>query len=403
MTLRHLIIREILHRKLSFLLGLASVLVAVGCFTGALLALKGHDLRTERQMRKLEDDYRKITKQLGFNVLILHEKQDLGRLYAEGFASHYMPEDHVARLAASQIVTVNHLLPSLQQRITWPEKERTIFVIGTRGEVPILHRDPKKPLLELVEPGKAVVGFQLGSDLGLAPGSEFTLLGREFTVSKTHPERGTKDDITIWLNLAETQALLDKKGLINAILALECHCAGDRISKIREEITAILPDTKVIESASKAQARAEARDRAAEAARLTREEQQEFAGLLVPLVLLGCCFWIGFLALGNARERAPEVGILRTIGLRARDILWVFLGRAAVMGVAGAVLGYLGGIVVGSVWGNVPLSSEDGWELFDPLLLVGVLVLSPLLAVIATWVPALLAAQQDPAVVLRQD
>ncbi|MCZ6792927.1 MAG: FtsX-like permease family protein, partial [Planctomycetota bacterium] len=111
----------------------------------------------------------------------------------------------------------------------------------------------------------------------------------------------------------------------------------------------------------------------------------------------------GFLALGNARERAPEVGILRTIGLRARDILWVFLGRAAVMGVAGAVLGYLGGIVVGSVWGNVPLSSEDGWALFDPLLLVGVLVLSPLLAVIATWVPALLAAQQDPAVVLRQD
>lgn len=402
MNLPHLIIREILHRKLNFLLALASVLAAVACLTGALLALEGHDLRTEEQMRIFQDDYRKITKELGFNVLIVPRDQDLGKLYADDYASHYMAEDDVKKLAESKIVTINHLLPSLQQKLRWPEEKRTIILIGTRGEVPILHRDPKKPLLDAVPKGAAVVGYQLARDLELRPGSEITLFGRRFTVSTTHEQRGTKDDITIWLNLEAAQDLLDKKGLINAILALECHCAGDRISQVRKEISAILPDVRVIESASKAKTRAEARDKADEAARMTRAEQEAFASVLVPLALLGCCVWIGFLALGNARDRTAEIGILRTLGLRARDILWVFLGRAAAIGLCGGVLGYLVGLVVGSLWGDIPLNAAGGRTLFDPWLFLSVLILAPVLSMAATWVPALLAAQQDPAVVLRE-
>src|SRR5262249_53712222 len=162
------------------------------------------------KMRKLEDDYRKITLKLEFNVLILPKDQNLGDLYADDYASKYMPEEYAERLAKSRVVTVNHLLPSLQQRVLWKERQRTILLVGVRGEAPILHQDPKKPILAAVPPGTMVVGHELHTSLGLRKGEKVKLLGKEFTVHKLQPPRGTRDDITVWINLAEAQQLLGK-------------------------------------------------------------------------------------------------------------------------------------------------------------------------------------------------
>jgi hypothetical protein len=422
MTVWRLVLREISHRKLNFGLGLLSVLVAVACLTGALTLLDLHDLGTERiiaakeaetrkQMAKLEDDYRKIMKQMGFNVLIVPKDQNLTDLYAENFASKYMPEEYATRLAQSKIVTIQHLLPSLQQKTKWPEQgDRTIIVIGTRGEVPIVHADAKKPILDAVAPGTIVLGHELHRGAKLKPGDQTKLLGREFTVSKCYPERGTKDDVTAWVNLKEAQELFDKRGLINGILALECVCAADSLAKIRAEIGGILPDTHVIEFASQAVARAEARQRAATVARESieaeklqrgrlRRAREEFAAWLVPVVMIACGVWIGFLMFGNVRERRAEIGVLRAIGLRSRQILLVFLSRALWMGLLGGVAGYAAGFCVGTGFCEPGVAAR----LFRPDLLALVLVAAPALAVIASWIPSVLAAQQDPAVVLREE
>lgn len=421
MTVWRLILQELAHRRLNFGLGLLSVATAVGCLVGALTLLRGHDLETEallarkeaetaERVEQLENDYRRITKNMGFNVLILPKDQSLGDLYADDYASKDMPEEYATRLAESDIVTVNHLLPSLQQKVRWPEERRTIILIGTRGQVPIKSRtDKKKPIQEAVPPGTMVVGHELAQSLNLAEGDRTKLMGRDFTVGKVHPERGDRDDITIWIDLDQAQGLLDKEGKINAILALECECAGDRLAQIREEITAILPDTQVIEFATKAIARAEARQRAEDEALAamaaeernrdeTRRQQESFAAILVPVVIAGCVVWLALLSFTNVRARAAEIGILRAIGVRSTHILSIFLGKAVLVGLVGAVLGYAAGYVVGAAWGGASLESAG---LFDPAALVLAIGMAPLLSVLASWVPAMLAAQQDPAVVLR--
>ena len=132
MSLNHLIFREILHRKLSFALGVVSAAAAVACLVAALAILQKHDARTEQviaakqaetrqEMAKLEDDYRKLMLKMGFNVLILPKGQNLSDLYADDFASKYMPEEYATRLAKSRVATINHVLPSLQQKVKWPE------------------------------------------------------------------------------------------------------------------------------------------------------------------------------------------------------------------------------------------------------------------------------------------
>jgi len=425
MSLTRLIFHELWYRRLNFLLGVVSVGVSVACLVAALAILDKHDRRTEQiiaakeaevraKMDAMKDDYRKLMLKMGFNVLILPKDQNLSDLYADDYASKYMPEEYAARLAKSRVATINHILPSLQQKVKWPERERTVLLMGVRGEVYIQSKT-QKPLLEPVEPGTMILGYELAHSLKLNPGDKTRFMGREFTVAKVNPERGNKDDITIWINLAEAQELLDKKGLINGILALDCTCdTVDRLGIIRKEIAKILPDTQIIEFASQALARAEARARAAveaeesirrekEGRAKLRAEREALAAVLVPVVVLGSAVWIGFLALANVRDRRAEIGILRALGLRSRQILSIFLGKAVVIGLAGATFGYLAGRLIGAAWRETPGAPPIEIAFLDLQLLVMMLVAAPLLAALASWLPAMMAAQQDPADVLREE
>ncbi len=233
----------------------------------------------DERMASLNDDLRKITKKMGFNIYVLPKGQNLTDYFADGYASKFMPEEYVTKLAASKVLTVRHLLPILEQKVAWTEQGgRKIILIGTRGEIPITHKTAKTPLTDPVPKGKIVLGHEIWTGLGLEVDSKLTLLGTEFTVAKRHPERGTKDDITVWIHLATAQKMLDKVGKINAIFALECSCAWADLPKVRAEITRILPETQVKELHTQALARAESRHRAqAEGEALISLAQKEAA------------------------------------------------------------------------------------------------------------------------------
>lgn len=423
MSIWRMILREMAHRKLNFLFSLLSVVIAVACLAGAWTLLQTEERRTaallEQKQKEvetagadLEESMRKIMLGLGFNLLILPHDQDLNELHLEGGLSRVMPEEYVDRLAKSSIVTVNHLLPTVVRRITWPERNIPIILQGTRGEVPILHADPKKPLLDAVPPGMIVLGHHVQQRLNLKPEDRVTLFGRAFTVLKIHPERGTLDDSTVWIHLAAAQEILGMTNLIHAIHALQCFCAGDRLAGIRREIGAILPGTQIIERGPPALARAEARAKAQESAMQAlelekaararmRRQHEEFAAVLVPVVFAGCVLWIGFLAFGNVRDRRSEIGILRAMGCRSGQIMGIFLGKAAVLGLAGAVPGYVVGALVGARWGAGGVIPGGGAVDFRLVALAAAAAV--LLAVFGSWIPALWASRQDPATVLQED
>ncbi|MBT3385640.1 MAG: FtsX-like permease family protein [Prolixibacteraceae bacterium] len=420
MNINKLVLKEIVRRKLNFFLGLISVVFAVTTVTGALTMLKIHDLKTgeiiaqkeletSERMIILEDDYRKIMKNLGFNLLILPKDQNLNDLYADDFASKYMPESFVDSLAASPSMLIRHLLPSLQQKIEWPEKRRTIILTGVRGEVPFLHKDPKEPMMVAVPKGTMIVGYELHNSLDIKTGDELKLMGRTFKIEKCNEARGNKDDITIWIDLQEAQELLQKEEEINAILALKCHCSGSDLASVRDEVYSVLPGTQVIEKGTSVLARAEARDRAAKEAQDAilsekihrnnlRKERENFASILVPLVLLTSTLWIAFLFIINVRSRKSEIGILRAVGVKEISIMKLFLYKALLIGLSGAFIGYFLGFGIGSIWGGLFSVSFFSVSQFALTLLF-----APLLALLAAYIPATIAARQDPAEILRED
>ncbi len=455
MKLSQLIVREITHRKLNFLLSVVAVMIAALAIVSADWIIRRDALVTQRILAEkqaeteaaveakvrevklagaeLEDAVRKQMKGLGFNVLVLPEDQDPAELHLQGSLSTTMPEAYADRLSQSKIMTINHLLPTVMKQVRWPEQDLDVVLYGTRGEVPIMHRDLKKPLLDAVAPGQMVVGHTIAQRLDLEVGQEVEFMGEPFNVSKLHPERGSADDVTVWIDLGQAQQLLGMENLVHAILALECECAGDRISQIRAEISGVLPGTQVIERYSKALARAESRTKAKEVAEaslaseqraaeatLAREsasranlerQHQRVAQLVIPLVLVLAAAAVGLLAYANVRYRREEIGILRALGLRTRQILAVFLGKAAVSGLLGGVVGVGLGIGIGNLVAlgvdpasSVPMDGIHGALLSTPGFLI-TLITTPLLAValamLSSWVAAVMAANQDAAVVLQ--
>ncbi len=428
MTLLKIAGREFRFRALNSFLSVAAIALAVAILTSTVLLFRGYDADSERAITDKEeavearnaemlDEYRKSTKGMGFNILILPKGQELADFYAEDFASKYMPEEYAQRLADEQVMSVRHLLPSLQQRIVWPEKRRTVHLMGVKGQVPLLHRNPRKPIVQPVPMGSAILGHELAADLGLASGDKITFKGRSFTVEQTHEARGNKDDLTIWINLAEAQDMLDKKGLINAILALECRCVTDgalpNIGKIRAELARMLPETQVIEFMSQALTRAEARHEAVVAAKealeqeeehraALREERERIAGILVPLVVIASALIIGFLTYGNTRDRRQEFGVLRAIGLRSSHLMVMLLEKALILGFLGALTGYVTAFLLSLALNRVffGLTVFDSTALY---MLIASLIGAPILTILASWVPVLSAVQQDPATALGEE
>lgn len=455
MTLSHLIFREITYRKLNFALSVFAIAVAALAIVASDWIVRRDSEVTRQIMAEkiaeteaaieqklqvvtaagadLEDAIRKQMVGLGFNVLILPEDQDVSELHLSGSLSQTMPENYVARLAESKIMTINHILPTVMKQVKWPEQDLDVVLYGTRGEVPLMHRDLKKPILDAVAAGQMVVGHAIHQKLNLKVDQEVEFMGRTFRVSKLHPERGSSDDVTVWIDLAQAQELLGLQNLVHAILALECECTGDRIAQIRAEIAGILPGTQVIERYSQALARAEARTKAKQVAEeslaaekqageatLAREvasrsriqqEHRQLAQVILPLVLILAASAVGLLAYINVRYRREEIGILRALGLRTRQILVVFLGKSFISGIMGGVIGVCLGIATGALVGplldgtSASVSAGLTQRIIGSSGFLITLLATPLLAValsmLASWIAAATAASQDAAVVLQ--
>lgn len=433
MSIWRLIRKEIAHNRGNFVIGLACIAVAVACVTGSVTLLSAHDLRTEQivaakeretreQMMRLEDDYRVMMRDMGYNVLILHKDQSLEELRMQGYPSVNMPVEHVFALSTGGIKNVNHLFPILQQRATWPEKSREIMLCGIMGQVPNYAKPQfltaegqyKSPMRETIPEGAIDIGYDIAQGAGLSAGDTVTLKGEPFTVNRIHPRKGNEDDVTVWCALEHAQRWFNLPGKINGILALECVCNFESFGMVEQEVRKLLPDTQVMEFGTILRARFEARARASELhkdavtaelayrARLG-EQRQGLVRMLIPLAVLGAGVWIFFLILGNVKERRSEIAIMRAVGAGKRKIMGIFLIKAALMGLLGAAAGYLLGLFAGTAWEGIPFWSRDFAAVFSPSLAGVALAGAPILTMIAGWMPAMKAAQLDPADILREE
>ena len=153
-----------------------------------------------------------------------------------------------------------------------------------------------------------------------------------------------------------------------------------------------LPEARVLQIRAIADARAR-----------QRQTSEKYTAFAVPLVLLVGAAWVGILATLNVRERRPEIGLWRALGNGSMRIAALVLGRALILGIAGAAIGYGVGTQLALHQGPRIFPVTAAGIVADPGLAWWALLLAPGFAAVASFLPAMLAVAHDPADTLRAD
>jgi hypothetical protein len=420
MSILKMLLAEIRYRKLNFALGVFAVTIAVALFVAGPVLVDGYARQTHMllvqakrdataELDQLADETRRLMRDMGFNLMIVHRDTNMGDFWSGDFAAEDMPQEYVDRLAADRRLTmVTHLVATLQRKITW--QGRKVLLVGYLPETTQSHLRRKTPMGYAVRQGTVLLGHELG--VGRSEGESIDVLGRSFRIAHILPEQGSKEDITLAMHLEDAQTVLDKPGRINQIMALGCRCAGSNLPNIREQLAAVLPETRVTEFRSIALARAEQRDQVKvrrervlaelSASRVGVQRTMEtLAAVITPIVVLASAVWVGLLALANVRERRTEIGLLRALGKGSGWIAALFLGKAVLLGFLGAAAGFVLGSWTAQWLGARLL--EVGPEQFTVhySVLLSAIIGAALVSAMASYLPTLFALLEDPAVVLQ--
>jgi len=376
-----LIYKEILHRKLNFVLALLAVTFAVAFFVSFFTANEASNRETIR-----------LTRDMGFNLRIIPKETDMNKFWINGYSDFLMPEEYINQFWKFKDFSFAHLTASLHKKIVYRNKE--VVLTGIAPEIDPSGKE-KSAMIFSIEPGTVYVGYELAKDLQIHQEDTIEIYERSFTVAKNLSETGSIDDIRIYGALSEFQDLIGLNGKINEIMALNCLCVSpdekEPLEILREQLYQVLPEAKVIMNTTIANARER-----------QRHMLEKYFALITTFVIFVFAVWIGALSMINARERQQEIGILRAIGHNGRKIAALFIGKAMIIGIVSAVIGYLIGTILAIKFG--PWVFKITADSIKPIysILIWSIIAAPVFSAIATFLPTMVAILKDPAITLRK-
>jgi lipoprotein-releasing system permease protein len=239
--------------------------------------------------------------------------------------------------------------------------------------------------------GNALVGRQLAQDLGLRLGGTLRLDaggGREAIVNVAGIfELGVRelDARYVYLDLKQAQSLLALPGAVTVIdLTVDDLFGAERIAARIRGLTGLQAESWMESNAQLMNA-------------LT--SQSLSTRMISFFVAMSVALGIASVLAVSVAQRTREIGILRAMGTRRRQMLLVFLVQGAVLGLAGSAAGAVAGL------GLVAAFNTFGPRLFyiplPPALIPAAMALATVAGMGAALVPASRASRLDPVEAIR--
>ncbi len=246
----------------------------------------------------------------------------------------------------------------------------------------------------------AVLGADMAHDLGLAVGDLFNIEAEEFTVIGILEKRNDPDvNRSIFLPMQTMQELLQETQKISYVLIRTAQGA----------------DVKAIANAVRTLAKEQRGkdDLNVHTTADMKDLMQSLVGILRAVLsgIAAISLLVGGLGVMNTMytavlERTREIGVMKAVGARRRQVLGFFVLESGFMGLVGGLLGSLAGL--GIAWGVqyiAPLVVEDAAVdvSFSLWLFLAAWVSSFALGAVAGWLPARKAAALPPVEALRYE
>lgn len=233
-----------------------------------------------------------------------------------------------------------------------------------------------------------IIGASTAKAFNLKAGNSFDIDGNDFQVFGILNETGSEEDGLIYANLSVVQNILGKPGELSMV-EVSAYCNACPIEEVAMGLEEALPNSRVIPLRKAALFREETIDRFS-----------SFGFVLSGIVLFIAIMVLFKTMLSSINERTREIGIFRAIGFRKMHIVSIIFLEAGFISFIGGIVGYLLGSAV-AVYAGPYLAQIQGEIAIQTGLLLPSIVLSAVLAIIASGYPALKAATLNPAEALR--
>ena len=383
------------HRQRSLLTVLG---IAVGIATVVLLTALGEGVR--------QFVLGEFT-QFGTNLLGVFPGKTSTFGGSPGTISTTRPLSMADAFAIERLPLVEGVVPMIQgnANVETGERSRRTIVFGVSGQVPRVWRADVAfgrflPDTSLDEARSfAVLGAKMHRELfrGENPlGARVRIGADSFRVIGVMEPKGQMlgfdlDD-TLFIPVARAQQLFNREGLMEIDVLFR---AGERSTRVADAITRLLT----------------ARHGQEDFSITTQDKMLEVLGSIIDILTAGVAaigaisLLVGAVGVGTimtiaVTERTAEIGLLRAIGARRRDVLRTFLTEAALLGaiggLAGVALAALAIGVLGLVFPALPL--QIAWPYAG-----SALGLSVAIGIVAGLLPAARAASLDPIAALRAE
>ncbi len=114
---------------------------------------------------------------------------------------------------------------------------------------------------------------------------------------------------------------------------------------------------------------------------------------------------VGIITYVSVVERIKEIGILRAVGARKRDIKQLFNAETFIIGLAAGIVGIavtyilslILNLVLGALYGIFTIAALPWWQA------IVMIAISVVLTLVSGLIPAAAAAKKDPVVALRTE
>lgn len=383
-----LVIKELVYRRLSSLVILFTVIVASSVSIAIYTLSKAS-----------ENETRKIMREQGLNLYIFPKGTNLIDFYSVNNTQTF-PETYVDVLAESKTFdAVRHLTGILQVKMPeWKDANGSvhqIILFGYKDEAVQRFLSRQETMGFDVKKGTVQLGARVAKNV--KPGAPFIIEDKNgksfsFTVDQRLEEGKGMRDQGVSFHLEDLQMLLGMEGKINKIEALGCVCHDGRIKNARSQVQEIFSDLEVTEISSIADAREN-----------QRLMMNKYGAFIIPFVILSALLITGLLFHQNVKARNREIGLLLAMGRSSCTILFMILCKAFILGLAGGIIGFFTGSWIAQYFGKeifrfTAFSIEPVWSIFYYTVFI-----FPLLWMISSWIPALLATRIDAARILSEE
>jgi putative ABC transport system permease protein len=346
-----------------------------------------------------ENETRKIMREQGLNLFIFPKGTNLIDFYSINNTGTF-PDKYVDVLAESKTFdAVRHLTGILQIKYPdWKDSNGSthqIVLFGYKDEAMQRYLPKQETMGFDVEKGKVQVGALVAKNI--RPDDPFVIEGADrkiysFKVDKRLEEGRGMMDQGVSFNLEDLQQVLGMPGKINKIEALGCVCKDGRIKNARNQVQAIFPDLEVTEMSSIADAREN-----------QRLMMNKYGAFIIPFVIISCLLISGLLFYQNVNTRKYEIGLLRAMGFSSYKIVFMILFKAFILGLTAGIIGFFLGSWVATYFGKEIFSFTASGIKPEWLILNYTIVIFPLLLMLSSWLPALIATKIDAAMTLSQE